>query len=68
VTGIEDLQTTKMTRPAGLTGAKSPNPAKSKTDIRPKYDDRSWKQTDSQEENIAAKHKIRLTSKNKSFA
>ena len=30
LTGIEDLQTTKMTRPAGLTGAKSPNPAKSK--------------------------------------
>jgi hypothetical protein len=36
---------------------------KTKTDIRSKYDDRSWKQTDGQEENIAAKHKIRLTNK-----
>jgi hypothetical protein len=30
MTGMEDLQTTKMTRPAGLTSAKSPNPAKPK--------------------------------------
>ena len=30
MTDIEDSQTTKMTRPAGLTSAKSPNPEKQK--------------------------------------
>jgi hypothetical protein len=48
----------KMTRPAGLTSAKSPKPFFENKDIRLSYFDPSWKQTNSQEENIAAKKKL----------